>query len=280
MNALRYLNINGKITDNATLPADNSAFRYGVGIFETMLAVNGNIRLWQYHWERLSVGLSAIGLIAPALFTADYMQEQILRTVHKNNPGNICRVRLQLFGGSGGIFGPDDNKPNFIIECYSLTPDILELNTNGLVLGIADGISKSADKLANLKSSNALIYAVAAQHAKTNKWNDALIPNTNGNIIESSIANIFWIKDGSVLTPPLSDGCVAGVMRRHLLAVLPDIAEQPLTPGDLFAADEVFLTNAIRGIRWVGNIESATYHNNHTKQLFTIIRNSFEIQMS
>ena len=278
MNALRYVNINGKLTDNATIPADNSAFRYGVGIFETMLTINVAIRLWQYHWERLSSGLPVIGLIAPTLFTADYMQEQILRTVHKNKPGALCRVRLQLFGGSGGIFGPDDNKPHFIIECYSLTPDILELNTNGLVIGIADELRKSADALANLKSANALIYAAAARQAKTNKWNDALICNTNGNVIESAIANIFWIKDGAIHTPPLSDGCVAGVMRRHLLTALPDITQQPLTADELLTADEVFLTNAIKGIRWVGTIDSAAYHNNRTRQLYAAIRNSLELQ--
>ena len=92
---------------------------------------------------------------------------------------------------------------------------------------------------------------MAARQAKQNKWNDALVLNTAGNIIESAIANIFWVKDGNIYTPPLAEGCVAGVMRRHLLQITPGIAEKPLTIDALSAADEVFLTNAIKGIRWV-----------------------------
>jgi branched-chain amino acid aminotransferase len=125
-------------------------------------------------------------------------------------------------------------------------------------LGIISHLRKANDSLANLKSCNALIYAVAAQEAKTNKWNDALLCNTAGNIIESTIANIFWLKDKQVYTPPLTEGCVAGVMRRHIINSVP-VVEQPLSATTIHNADGVFLTNAIRRIKWVRNIGDATY---------------------
>ncbi len=268
MSALRYVNINGTITDYAMLPADNSAFRYGAGLFETMLVQEGNIRLWQYHWERLSSGLSTLNFSIPVLFTSKYLHEEILRIVKKNNSDKLCRVRMQVYGGSGGIFGPEDTKPQFVIECYHLDQGILDLNINGLVVDIAQGLYKSNDSLANLKSANALIYATAARQARQNKWNDALIRNTAGNIMESTIANVFWIKDDKIFTPPLEDGCVAGVMRRHLMDTSDGIGEQSLTEEALLAADEVFLTNAIRGIRWIGSFRSATFGNRITKSIF------------
>jgi branched-chain amino acid aminotransferase len=143
------------------------------------------------------------------------------------------------------------------------------LNENGLVLGLATGLQKSTDALANLKSCNALIYAIAARQARENQWNDALILNTAGNIIESTIANIFWITDDIIYTPPLADGCIAGVMRRHLLSNN-SIVERSLTLPTLLEADEVFLTNAIKQVRWVGMMDKRKYGNSRAKELFKL----------
>lgn len=256
-----FSNCNGHIVaaDQATVPAGNSAHRYGNGLFETMLVHNGNIRLAAYHWERLFTGLAQLHFPIPKHFSATLLEEEVLRTVRKNGLERLCRVRLQVFGSNGGIFGPEDDRLHYIVECYALNDTDLLLNENGLVMGMATGLAKSADELANLKSCNALVYAMAARQAKQQKWNDALVCNTAGNIIESAIANIFWVKEGNIYTPPLSEGCVAGVMRRHLLHTLPGITQAPLSPEVLQKADEVFLTNAIKGVRWVRSVGEQTY---------------------
>jgi branched-chain amino acid aminotransferase len=249
------INLNGKISgrDAAHVPTDNGAFRYGYGLFETMLVVNGTIRLADYHFERLFGGLQQLYFERPVLMTAGWLEQEVLRTVKKNNLEALCRVRLQMFAGGGGLYSSEARRPQFLIECFALEPDTQALNTNGLTLGIAQGLSKSVDSLSNLKSCNALIYAMGARQAREQQWNDALICNTDGNIIESTLANIFWIKDGQVYTPPLTDGCVAGVMRRHVMETL-EVQEQSLTLQQLEAADEIFLTNAIKSVRWVANI--------------------------
>jgi branched-chain amino acid aminotransferase len=266
---MSYTNVNGKLlaAANAFVSPDTSAFRYGVGLFETMLVVDGKVRLGQYHWQRLFGGLTQLRFEIPARLTPEMLEEEVLRTVAKNSMQSLCRVRLQLYGGSGGIFGPADRKPMYVVECYPLGPEAIRINDNGLVVGIAEGVKKSADSLSKLKSSNALVYAMAARQAKEHKWNDALVLNTEGNVIESAIANIFWIKDGLLFTPPLSEGCVAGVMRRHLLQTMANIAEVPLTIAALMDADEVFLTNAIKTVKWVGRIENKVYRNVHTRAL-------------
>ncbi len=187
--------------------------------------------------------------------------------VKKNKREKLCCVRPQVFAGGGGLFSNESRVPGFVIECFPLEAETLMLNENGLVAGMATGVAKSMDTLSNLKSCNALIYAIAARQAKEQKWNDALICNTDGHIIESTIANIFWIKDGAVFTPPLTDGCVAGVMRRHILAQIKTVQEESLNVNTLMQADEVFLTNAIKGIRWIGNFGEARYNNTQTKSL-------------
>jgi branched-chain amino acid aminotransferase len=260
---LNFINLNGKVSPagEAVIPVDNGAFRYGYGLFETMLVKDGVIRLKEYHWERLFAGMKQLYFEIPALMTAAWLEEEILRTVKKNKLEKLCRVRLQVFAGGGGLYSSESQTPMFVVECFELEPDTLTLNENGLRAGIASGVKKSADTLSNLKSCNALIYAIAARQAKEQKWNDALISNMQNNILESTIANIFWIKDHVIYTPPLSEGCVAGVMRRHIMTTVGTVAEKPLNIEALLNADEVFLTNAIKGIRWVSTIGESRYSN-------------------
>ena len=252
------------------MPVDNGAFRYGYGLFETMLVQDGVIRLGQYHWERLFAGTVTLNFELPALMTPEYLEKEVLQTVKKNKLEKLCRVRLQLFAGGGGLYGRESNKPGFVIECFPLDEITLQLNENGLVAGIATGVAKTVDTLCNLKSCNALIHAMAAQQAMANKWNDAIICNSEVRMIESTVANIFWIKDYIVYTPPLKDGCVAGVMRRHVLETT-TVKEKSLTIMELLQADEVFLTNAIKQVRWVSNINKSRYGNEQTRHIHNLL---------
>jgi branched-chain amino acid aminotransferase len=265
-----YVNINGKLLlgHDALIPTDNGAFRYGIGLFETMLVQDGAIKLASYHWARLFAGMQVLPFDVPPLMTPGFLESEVLRTVSKNKLGHLCRVRLQVYAGSGGIFEAGNKHPLFVIECYPLGPETQLLNENGLVVGIAEGVRKSTDSLCNLKTSNALVYAIAAAQAKQNKWNDALVRNTAGNIIESAIANVFWIKGDKLYTPPLTEGCVAGVMRRDIIDKLGIVTEAALTTEILYDADEVFLTNAIKPLRWVSRIGDKLYGNTHTRNIF------------
>ena len=269
---MRYINLNGKIikVEEAHIPVDNGSFRYGYGLFETMLVEDGVIALAGYHWERLEAGMEQLQLQMPPHHNTGWMMQQVPATVKKNNLEGLCRARLQIFAGGGGLYGADSGKAGMLLECFPLDSGLLQLNENGLTVGVATGIAKTKDTLSNLKTANGLIYAVAARQAKEQKWNDALIFNTDGNIIESTVANIFWIKDGIIYTPPLADGCVAGVMRRRVMEVC-TVKEISLTFGALLVADEVFLTNAIRKMKWVGRIGDKQYGNAHIKKVCNLV---------
>jgi branched-chain amino acid aminotransferase len=280
---MTYINLNGKILQDTEVAVsyDNRAFRYGYGLFETLLVKEGSIALKKYHWERLYDGMRQLYFDIPVLMNEAYFENEILRTVKRNKLEPLCRVRLQVFAGPGGMFESGLQKPEFIIECFPLSNDVLRLNENGLVVGIAQQLQKSMDITANLKSCNALIYAMAAQQAKARKWNDALIVNTTGNIIESCIANVFWIKDDVVFTPPLSEGCVAGIMRRHIMAQLQKhnmaVIESELTETKLCNADEIFLTNAIRHIKWVSSAGNKPMANKRTMEIYSLLFKDVDI---
>ncbi len=146
------------------------------------------------------------------------------------------------------------------------------MNESGLKLGLYEVGRKAIDGLANIKSNNYLLYAMGAIHARKYQHNDCIILNTSDRVCDSTIANVFYVKDGSIFTPPLSEGCIAGVMRNYLLSQLPsegyNVAEKQTSVDDLLAADEIFLTNAVSGLRWVGEFKGKTYGNSLASKIF------------
>lgn len=137
---------------------------------------------------------------------------------------------------------------------------------------------KSIDSFSQIKSNNYLPYLMAALYARKHQLDDCLLMNSNGNICEATIANLFVIKGNQVLTPPLSEGCVAGVMRRYLLNNLAGLTfslqERPLDITDLANSDEVFLTNAVQGIRWVQQYKNCKYGHSKISGIYnSLLRN-------
>jgi len=262
-----WINHNGALVRSGTpvLTAGNRGFRYGDGLFETLLVKNGRIRLGNHHFDRLFGGLGVLRFVLPPHFTRESLETQILELCRRNGHPALARVRLVVFRAEGGLYDPVSLHPHYLIESWPLTGADTGLNANGLVIDVyPDGI-KSCDALANLKSNNFLLYVLAALYAKEHRLNDCLVLNNHQRLADSTIANLFLVKDGQVHTPPLSEGGVAGVMRRFLLTAMPaagfPIREEPVTAEDLLDANEVFLTNAIKGIRWVGTFRTTCYTN-------------------
>ena len=160
-----------------------------------------------------------------------------------------------------------------MIESSPLEQNQDAFKKDGLIIDIFPDARKSIDKFSNLKSANYLPYVMAAIWAKETKLDDALVVNQHERICDATIANIFWVMDEKIFTPSLNEGCVAGVMRKKILE-LPSpnsgflVQESVLTENILLQADEVFLTNAITGIRWVKECRGKIYKNTVSSKLF------------
>lgn len=260
-----WINHNGVLLPSGepVLTAGNRGFRYGDGLFETILVQNGHIRLRDYHFDRLFTGVGLLRFTIPSHFTRESLERQILQLCERNGHSALARVRLVVFRGEGGLYDPITLLPYYLIESWPLTPADIRLNENGLIIDIYPAGIKSCDAIANLKSNNFLLYVLAALYAREHRLDDCLVLNSHQRLADSTIANLFYVKDRQFYTPPLSEGGVAGVMRRFLLATMPaagfPVHEKPVTAGDLLYADEVFLTNAVKGIRWVGTFRNARY---------------------
>ena len=268
-----YFNHNGKLFEvsDPALSITNHSYRYGDGLFETMKMVNGKIELIKFHFERLFYSMQVLGFRVPVLFSETEIINQVNQLAEKNHYSKLARIRLSVSRGDGGLNDCDD-KLQYTIECFAADENINRLNENGFTIDTFPDAVKSCDKFSNLKSSSYLHYVMAARYAKENKLNDALILNQHNRICEASIANLFWIKNEIIYTPPLSEGCVMGTMRKHLLNQLPAIGftvkENICTIEDLQNADELFLTNAIYGMRWVKQFRDKSYTNNIGRRIY------------
>jgi branched-chain amino acid aminotransferase len=256
--------LNGKTmpANEPALLAHNRGYRYGDGFFETMKVYKGKILLYDYHAERIFRSLAILKMEPPKLFTAEKFQTEIEQLCQKNNCTELARVRLSFFRGNGGLYD-GDRTVQFLIECWPLNNSINEMNENGLVIDIYPEARKSCDVFSGIKSANFLPYTMAAEYAKENKLNDCIVLNTDGNIADTTIANIFLVSGDNIITPSNDQGCVQGVMRKYVLTKLKEhnynVQERPVGIGDLEKADEVFLTNAVNGIRWVKQFRDTAY---------------------
>ena len=143
-------------------------------------------------------------------------------------------------------------------------------------------MKKQKNFLSNYKTKNGLMYVMAAIAAREKNLDDLLLSNEKGGILESSNSNLFVVSNGVLYTPSLDEGCLAGTMRMQVinLAIHHGIKvyECTILPQNLLAADEIFLTNAIRGISWVGGYRTKRYFNVISRRIQAYLNDYWENQ--
>ncbi len=249
---MNFINYNGKIipANQPALIAANRGFKYGDGIFETLRFENGKLPLKRLHFERMISGLSALNILCKENFPR-LIEKDILELCSLNNITPVARVRVT-------VFREENNEAGYVIEANAFDQSPGVWLNEAIEICLYRNAVKGTDKFSNLKSCSFLPYTMASVFARSSGYDDALIENHQHRIADSSIANVFIIRNSEISTPALSEGCVAGVMRRFLMENLSknfNIREATLDVNDLESADEIFLTNALRGILKVKRFE-------------------------
>jgi branched-chain amino acid aminotransferase len=227
------------------------AFYYGDLLFETIKVVNAKPQLVSYHYNRLVQSAAVLNFKLPEEFNfevfCNQLQQAIKEAGGENNFKNQYRLRYTLYRKSSGFYCPDQHITDYHIDVYLFNSNV---KNEKLKVSIYRSQHKASGPLANIKSGNALIYVMASIWAKQKALDDALILNEHNRVIEATSSNLFWIKDGITYTPPLSEGCVAGVYRSFLMDEEP-VTEKVCRLDDLEQADEIFITNTLWQKRYV-----------------------------
>lgn len=255
-------------SDAPLLTVQNRGYKWGDGCFETMKVSAGRLLLEALHFERLFISLQLLQIERAETFTQAIVVQKVLALCVQNNCLQCARIRL-------AVYRTEENRPAYTIEAIPLDESVNRWNEEGQTVCLYPYARKSTDAFANVKSANYLPYLLAQKFAIEKGVDDALVLNASNLLCDSFKANIFLIKNDTVFTPALHQGCVNGVMRRVVMDEVKGLGYKmkhgEVSEEDLLTADEVFLTNAIQILRWVKRYKTATYGCAKTKEIFAAV---------
>ena len=269
--------VNGVLCDASALPhaAHNRAFQYGDGFFETIRVCNGVPQHLDLHWNRVERSLQAHKIDEPSGWDALIWQASLESLCKANEVRAGGRLRVSFFRMAGGRYTPQTNALEWIAEVEPLDSNAYALNEKGLSVDVYPDMKKLNGPLSNFKNTSALLYVQASLWAREKELDDALITNTSHSIIESTRSNLFLVSNRVLYTPGLESGPIGGVMRAAVINLALEegfkVYECNISPGEMLRADELFLTNAVRGIQWVASYRTKRYFNTTSKSLIELL---------
>lgn len=261
------------------IDGNNRAFRYGDGLFESMRIVNGRPVFLENHFQRLVRGCATLKMKLPEDFDLQRLVMELNDLIKVNGIKEGGKARLQLFRSAGNSYIPNGPESGYFLEVTPYEHNEFNLNKQGIKMGVYDEVRKPINKLSAFKTSNSLLYIMAGVFAGENDYDDCLIFNEKGHIIEAISSNLFIVSNGVLYTPGLDEGCTGGTMRMNIINLALEqnvkVYECPLNMQNILSADEMFLTNAVKGIRWIGSFRTKRYFNTISKQMVTALNASF-----
>lgn len=280
--SVMYINNNGSIlpNDGATIAAGNRSYLYGDGLFESIRIVNGKPINIHNHYKRLIEGAKVLKMKIPAFYSAEFFAGKIQELIDISGITEGGKCKISVDRASGGTYFPDTNDVTYFIEVYPYQSNLFELNSKGLEIDIYSDLKKQKNFLSNFKTKNGLLYVMGAIAAKEKHLDDLLITNEKGGILESTNSNVFIVSNGVLYTPSLDEGCLAGTMRMQVINLALQhgikVYECNILPQNILAADEIFLTNAIRGIQWVGGYRTKRYFNTTARKIQSFLNDYWD----
>jgi branched-chain amino acid aminotransferase len=269
------LNYNGELLDekNLLLSANNRAFKYGDGLFETIKATKTKVIFWEDHYFRLMASMRMLRMKIPMSFTLEYLEQEILKSIATQNEANHYRVRLTIFRKDGGFYTPETNEIDFLIE----TSPLNHQTKSEYSVDVYKDFYNYSGLLSTVKTTNRMLNTLASIYAKENELDNCVLINENKGVVEVANGNIFIVIDKTVKTPALTEGCIKGIVRKKVIEIIqknPDytIEETTISPFEIQKADEVFITNAIIGIQPVTQFKKKTFETVFSEKIAQSLR--------
>ncbi|HEX9152719.1 MAG TPA: aminotransferase class IV [Flavobacterium sp.] len=249
------INFNGTIvSQDANILTQNRAFLYGDAVFETVKIVENKILFLEDHYFRLMSSMRVVRMEIPMNFTMEYFEEQILYLVKHNSLADSARARITIYRNDGGYYLPQNNTISFLIHTVALEEKLYSIDQKEYEVDLYKDFYVTKQLLSSIKTTNKIINITGSIYANENGLDNCLLLNDSKNVVEALQGNIFMLLGNKLITPPVSEGCLNGVMRKQILGLAKKIAnlevlEAVISPFDLQKADELFITNVIKGIQ-------------------------------
>jgi branched-chain amino acid aminotransferase len=269
------VNFNGNIVpkSEALLHSNKRGLAYGDAVFETIRVSAGSIFFWEDHYFRLMASMRILRMEIPMNFTLEFLESEIQKTIKSNSEENkTFRIKILVWRKAGGTYNPVTNDIEYLISCEILNSPFYMLNDSTYEVELFKDHYVTSGLLSTLKSNNKIINVLGSIYAKENDYQNCLLLNEQKQVVEALNGNIFLVTGSTIKTPPISDGCLNGILRKQLIAIcekLPEytLIEASVSPFELQKADEMFITNVITGIQPVSKYRKKQYSNTVAKDL-------------
>jgi len=268
------INVNGEIQkDTVTFAGkDHRGLKYGDGLFESIRMMNGKMPLLSDHLRRLFRGMKFLKIEKPVHFNTAFFRKEIRRITQLEQN---ARIRISVYRESGGLYTPTNNQPFYLVEYQSLKSDCWRWNKKGVILKFCPTVQLPITPWSGLKTSNSLPYILAGLWKQEQGIDDCILLNQSGFVAEASSSNVFYFKNKKLYTTTDKSGGILGVMRGHILKLAKkngiNIYKKDILSKELMEADEVFLTNAVQGVKWVKELDGVRFRNGETKKIWNLI---------
>ena len=259
------INFNGIIASSeSNLLVNNRAFLYGDGVFETLKIIDNKILFLEDHYFRLMASMRVVRMEIPMNFTMEYLEQQVLSLAEANGFTASSRARITIYRNEGGYYLPKQKTVSFLINCTPLESTVYANEMKSYEVDLYKDFYITKQLLSSIKTTNKIINITGSIFANENGLDNCLMLNDSKNVVEALQGNLFMVLNGKLITPPLSEGCLNGVMRKQILALASkieglEVLEEPISPFDLQKADELFVTNVILGIQSVSKYRKKEY---------------------
>jgi branched-subunit amino acid aminotransferase/4-amino-4-deoxychorismate lyase len=261
MHPVIYLNKTMVEATKARVAPVSSAMLYGRGVFTTLSIYNSRAFLWSKHWRRLSSHATKLDIDFTGCTekgVGDALQKLIALNRVKEG-----RARVILLARSGRDIWKTKSQGGKKTDLLIMTGDPQKVPQNGLSLAVSPYRVNTFSPLSGIKSLNYLDHVLAWEEAQSRDFDEAVVLNERGEIVSATTVNLFWARNGTLHTPTLSTGAVAGITRecvidlagKHFIPLVEGIYEM----NDLTDADEIFLTSSGLGVAPVTTFDFRRY---------------------
>ena len=259
------VNFNGNIQENSSISIENNrGFLFGDSVFETIKVLDNKVLFLEDHYFRLMASMRICRMEIPMNFTMEYFESQILNLVQSLNNAISYRVRFSVYRDSEGFYLPKSRNVQFIVTASPLNSNVYTIGKEHYQVDLYKDFYITKQLLSTLKTNNKMLQIVGSIFAEENGYDNCLVLNDEKNVVEALQSNLFMKMGNVVVTPPLADGCLNGIMRKQVIDIIntidgTELKETSISPFDLQKADELFLTNVISGIQPITKYRKKEY---------------------
>jgi branched-chain amino acid aminotransferase len=276
------VNHNGTFVSSNLILTQNRAFLYGDAVFETVKIVNSKILFFEDHYFRLMASMRILRMNIPMEFTLEFLEQELLKVAQTNGHLDSARVRITVYRNDGGYYLPKDRSSSYLISSSELPTTNYQYFSGTYEVELYKDFYVSNQLLSTLKTTQKMVAVLGSIFADENGYDNCLLLNESKNVTEALNGSLFMLMGNKLQTPPLTEGCLNGIMRKQILTIARkmegiEVVEEPISPFDLQKADELFSTNVIQGIQPITKYRKKEYVTTFSQSLVEQLNKFSEI---